>query len=95
MMVNGTVLGELIAQLGALNRLIGRDVTFAGDDGADDWKHVFFLGAFAMERASRAATLNQGQDGVLAPRALANFVSLLRFESGRHGQQNWPVTKNL
>ncbi len=85
MMVNGGVLGERIAQLGVLNRLIGRDVTFAGDVGADEWKHVVFVGAFAMERARRVAALNQGQKGVLAPRALANFVSLLRLGRGRHG----------
>ena len=60
MMVNGAVLGERIAQLGVLNRLIGRDVTFADDVGSDEWKNVLFLGAFAMERARRVAALNQG-----------------------------------
>jgi len=90
MMVSGAVLGELIAQFGVLNRLVGRDVTFAGDVGADEGKHVVFLGAFAMERARRVAPLNQRQKGVLAPPALANFVSLLRFESGRHGHPNRP-----
>ena len=62
MTVNG-VLGERIAELGVLNRLIGRDVTFAGDVGADEWKHVVFLAAFASERARRVAALNEGHDG--------------------------------
>src|SRR5271165_7266648 len=88
MMVNRTVLGELIAELGVLNRLIGRDVTFARNVGADDWKHVLFLGAFGMERASRAASLNQGQNGVLAPRALANFVSLHKLSLVSAGEQH-------
>jgi hypothetical protein len=87
-MVNRTVLGELIAELGVVNRLIGRDVTFAGDVGADDWRHILILGAFDMERASRAASLNQGQNGVLAPRALANFVSLHKLSLVSAGERH-------
>ena len=46
--------------------------------------------AFVAERARRVAVLNQGQKRVLAPRVLANFVSLLRSERGRHGQPDQP-----
>ena len=54
----------------------------------DDWKHVSLLGAFDMERASRTAALNQGQNGVLAPRALANFVSLHKLSLVRTSEQH-------
>jgi hypothetical protein len=36
-------LANALPSLALLNRLIGRDVTFAGDVGADEWKHVVFL----------------------------------------------------
>jgi len=38
-------------------------VTFASDVGADEWKQVVFLAAFASERARRAAALNEGHNG--------------------------------
>ena len=87
-MLSGTVLGERIAELAVFNRLTARDVIFAGDVGVDDLKHASFLGAFDMERTSRAAALNQGQNGVLAPRALANFVSLHKLSLVRTSEQH-------
>ena len=36
-------MSEPIIYLGVLNRLIGRDATFAGNGGADDGMHVVFL----------------------------------------------------
>jgi hypothetical protein len=70
-MDNGTMLGELIAELSVLNRLIGHEAALAGD--ADDGKHAVHLDGFDSERASRAIALNQGQNGILVRRTLVEL----------------------
>jgi hypothetical protein len=40
LMVKGTALGELTAELSVLDSVIAHDVSLAGDVGAEDRKHV-------------------------------------------------------
>jgi hypothetical protein len=80
-MDNGTMLGELIAELSVLNRLIGHEAALAGD--ADDGKHAVHLDGFDSERASRAIALNQGQNGILVRRTLVELHIPRTFRHSR------------
>jgi hypothetical protein len=66
-MVNGVMLGELIAELGVPRGLIGHHVAFASKVRANDRKGFVFRDCLDMERASLAAALNERKHGVLMP----------------------------
>jgi hypothetical protein len=82
MMVNSAMLGKFIAKFGIAIGFVGHHFAFAGDIGSDNWDNFVFGSALNMERANRAAALNQTKDGVFMPRALLDLEAVFATDVG-------------
>jgi hypothetical protein len=63
-----------------LSAFVGHDVRLASDVGVNDWRKVILLDAFDVERASRPAPLNEGQNSILVAMSSFDFDALLVAE---------------